>query len=90
MPPDHTRFFVYRDDQLVSTLDRREEAMSLVKAEAKEHRSARLRILRADVIFDSVAVEENKKLVELLRGQKRDNAIHASIHSSDKEFEKPR
>jgi hypothetical protein len=77
MPPENTRFFVYRDDQLVSTLDRREEAMSLMKAEAKEHRSARLRILRAEVIFDSVANKADRELVELLRGGKKDNAIHA-------------
>jgi len=86
MPLENTRFFVYRDDQLVSAVDRREEAMSLVKAEAKEHRSARLRILRAYVIFDSFANKANKELVELLRGEKKDNAIHASIHLSDKDI----
>jgi len=60
--------------------------MSLMKAEAKEHRSARLRILRAEVIFDSVANKADRELVELLRGGKRDNAIHASNSFERKGF----
>jgi hypothetical protein len=37
----------------------------------------------ADVIFDSLANPKDKELLEEFRGERKDNAIHASIHAGN-------
>jgi len=75
---------VYRNGKSKAALPTETEAFDYLKRSASRHKKADFVIERREIIFNSFENPDDKKRLETVRI--RDNAIHASIHISDRDI----
>jgi hypothetical protein len=76
-------YHVFNDATLVNSFTSESESFEYLKTQARHHRSAEFRVEKAETLFDSSRITEDKKILDGLRSIRRGNEIHASIHISD-------
>ena len=79
---------VYRNGKSKAALPNETEAFDYLHRSASRHKKAEFVIERREVIFNSHDIAADKKRLQELRSPERDNSIHASIHSSDRDIGK--
>jgi hypothetical protein len=77
---------VYRNGKSKAVLPSENEALDYLKRAASHHKKSEFVIERRDVIFNSYENADDKKRLQEFRKPERDNAIHASIHISDRDI----